>query len=59
VDTNVPEYQCLHAQLEFMAHLRRALAAPEDAMTFLLEILKFLGTVALIMVTAVILLMAG
>jgi hypothetical protein len=31
----------------------------EDAMTFLLEIAKFLATVALTMVTALILLIAG
>jgi hypothetical protein len=37
----------------------KALALPEDAMTFLLEIAKFLATVALTMVTAVILLMMG
>jgi hypothetical protein len=35
------------------------LATLEDSMTFLLEILKFLGTVAMIMVTGLILLMAG
>jgi hypothetical protein len=37
----------------------QTLALPEDAATGLLEILKFLGTLALILVTAVIMLMAG
>jgi len=37
----------------------KALAIPEDAMTFLLEISKFLATVALTIITAVLLLMAG
>jgi len=32
---------------------------PEDSMTFLLEILKFLGTVALIATTGLLLLLAG
>jgi hypothetical protein len=36
----------------------KALAIPEDAMTFLLEIAKFLATAALTIVTALILLMA-
>ncbi len=34
------------------------LAIPEDAMTFLQEILKFLGAVALIMITGLLLLLA-
>ena len=34
-------------------------ATLEDPMTFLLEIVKFLGTVALILVTGLLLLMAG
>ena len=42
-----------------MKQLSPALAIPEDAMTYLLEILKFLGTLALIGVTALIMLMAG
>ena len=42
-----------------MKQVRQALAIPEDAGTGLLEILKFLGTLALIMVTALIMLMAG
>jgi len=44
---------------EFTAPLRRAWAAPEDAVAICREILKFLGTLALIMVTALIMLMAG
>jgi hypothetical protein len=35
------------------------LAVPEDAMTYLREILKFLGTVALIVTTGLLLLLAG
>lgn len=42
-----------------MKQLSQALAIPEDAMTGLLEILKFLGTLALILTTALIMLMAG
>jgi hypothetical protein len=42
-----------------MKHWRKALAIPEDASTLLLEITKFLATVALTVVTALILLMAG
>ena len=59
MDAILPKYHYLHGLPEIKAHLRQALAAPEDAMTFLLEILKFLGTLALIMVTALIMLMAG
>lgn len=40
-----------------MARRKQALAIPEEAMAYLLEILRFLAGVALIMVTAVILLM--
>jgi len=42
-----------------MKQLSQALAIPEDATTGLLEILKFLGTLALIMATALIMLMVG
>jgi hypothetical protein len=42
-----------------MKQWSQALAISEDASTFLREILKFLATVALIMVSAVIMLMAG
>ena len=42
-----------------MQQWRRALALPEDAMTFILEISKFLATVALILVAASLLLLAG
>jgi len=62
VDVFLPEYQYLHPGLKFTARIKQlsqALAIPEDAMTVLLEILKFLGTLALIMVTALIMLMAG
>lgn len=59
MDTILLECQCRPSRLEFMAPIRKALAAPADAITFLREILRFLGTVALIMVTGVILLMLG
>jgi len=62
VDVFVPECQYLHAGPKFTARMRQwsqALAIPADALTILLEILKLLGTLALIMVTALILLMAG
>ena len=62
MDVFLPECQYLHPGLKFTARMkqwRQALALPEDAMTYLLEIPKFLGTVALILVTAVIMLMAG
>jgi hypothetical protein len=42
-----------------MKQVSQALAIPEDAMTYLLEILKFLGTLGLILATALIMLMAG
>jgi hypothetical protein len=42
-----------------MRQLSQALALPADATIYLLEILKFLGTLGLIMVTALIMLMAG
>jgi hypothetical protein len=42
-----------------MKQWTQGLAIPEDAGPCLLEILKFLGTLALIMVTALIMLMAG
>ncbi len=56
---NAPD---LHPGLKFTARLRhwsQTLDFPEDAMTYLLEILKFLGTLGLILVTALIMLMAG
>jgi hypothetical protein len=62
VDVFLPECRYLHAGPKFMARMKQlsqALALPEDAMTFFLEVLKFLGTLALILVTALILLMAG
>ncbi len=62
MDVFLPECQYLHPGLKFTARIKQlsqALAIPEDAMTYLLEILKFLGTLALIMVTALIMLMAG
>jgi hypothetical protein len=62
VDVSLPECPYLQPDLKFtarMKQLRQALAIPEDAATYLLEILKFLGTLGLILVTALIMLMAG
>jgi hypothetical protein len=62
VDVSLPECTYLQPDLKFTARMKQlsqALAIPEDAMTGLLEILKFLGTLGLILVTALIMLMAG
>jgi hypothetical protein len=62
VDVFLPEYPCLHPGLKFAARMKQlspALSIPEDAVPVLLEILKFLGTLALIGVTALMMLMAG
>lgn len=62
MDVFLSECQYLHPGPKIAARMKQwsqALAIPEDASAFLLEILKFLATVALIMVSAVIMLMAG
>ena len=62
MDVSLPECPYLQADLKCAARLKQltqALALPEDAATCLLEILKFLGTLGLILVTALIMLMAG
>ena len=62
MDIFLPAYQELHPGLKFTARIKqwsRVLIIPEDATPFLLEILKFLGIVALIGVSGLILLMAG
>lgn len=62
MDVLLPECRCLYPGLKFGARIKQwsqALALPEDAGTYLLETLKFLGTVALVVVTGVLLLMAG
>lgn len=60
MDVFLPEYQCLYfGPKSRMKELKKALALPEEAATYLLEILKFGATVALIVLTAVILMMAG
>ncbi len=56
------ECQYLHPGLKFAVRIkqwRQALALPEDASTYLLEITKFLATGALILATGVLLLMLG
>ncbi len=62
MDVFLPAYQELHPGPKFTARLKhwsQTLDLPEDATTFLLEIVKFLGIVALLLVGALILLMAG
>ena len=56
------ESRYLQPGLRFPARIkqwRQALALPEDASTYLLEITKFLATGALILATGVLLLMLG
>lgn len=56
------ECQYLHSGLKFssrMKHWRQALVLPQDAPTYLLEITKFLATLALILATGVLLLLLG
>jgi hypothetical protein len=62
VDVSLPDCPCLQPDLKFAARMKQltqALALPDDAGTYLVEILKFLGTLGLILVTALIMLMAG
>lgn len=62
MDVFLPVYQELHPGPKFPARLKQwsqTLALPEDAAPFLLEVAKFLGTVALFLVSGLILLMAG
>ena len=62
MDVFVPECQYLYSGPKFTARLKRlgqALALPEDARAYLVEITKFLATGALILATGVLLLMLG
>ena len=62
MDAILPEYQYLQPGLKSRARRRQwrqALALPEDATTYLLEIAKFLAIVALIATTGLLLLLAG
>ena len=62
MDVFLPECRYLHAGPKCTARLkqvRQALALPEDAMTYLVEITKFLATGALILATGVLLLLLG
>ena len=55
VDASLPECPYLQPGLKFAARLKQlsqALTIPEDAGTYLVEILKFLGTLGLILTTA-------
>ena len=62
MDAILPECQYLQPGLKSMARRkqwRQALALPEDAGTYLLEITKFLAIVALLATTGLLLLLAG
>jgi hypothetical protein len=62
MDVFLPECRYLHAEPKFTTRLKQvrpALALPEDAMTYLVEITKFLATGALILATGVLLLLLG
>ena len=59
MDAIVSKYPDLQALPEVWAHVRQAYATSEDAVTTVLEVLKFLGILALIMATALIMLMLG
>ena len=62
MDAILPEYQYLQPGLKSRARRRQwrqALALPEDAATYLLEIAKFLATAALLATTGLLLLLAG
>jgi hypothetical protein len=62
MDVFVPQYQFLPGGGRFVARLKQWSQTPAisaEAGTFCLEVAKFLGTVALILASALILLMAG
>jgi len=62
MDVFLPECRYLQAGPKFTARLKQvqqALALPEDAMAYLIEITKFLATGALILATGVLLLLLG
>jgi len=62
VDATLPECQYLQPGLKSAARRKQwrpALALPQDTGTYLLEITKFLATMALLATTALLLLLAG
>lgn len=62
MDVLFSECQYLHPGAKISARIKQlteALSLPEDALAYLLEISKFLGTVALIMIFGLVLLLAG
>ena len=62
MNVSLPECPYIDPGLKLTALMKQwsqALALPADATTYLLEILKFLGILGLIMLTALIMLMAG
>jgi len=62
MDVFLPVYQELHPGPKFAARIKQwsqAFFIPEDAAPFILEVAKFLGILALILVSALILLMVS
>ena len=62
MDVFLPGCQYLPSGPKFTARIKpwwQALALPEDAMTYVVEITRFLATGALILATGVLLLMLG
>jgi hypothetical protein len=62
MDVFLPECQYLQPSLKLTARIKQwtqACDIPEDAGIFCLEILRFMGTLALIVVIGLIMLMAG
>ncbi len=62
MNVSLSEYHCSSLGLKYAAPRkpwRQALALPEDAKTYALEITKFLATLALIAATGVLLLLLG
>jgi hypothetical protein len=62
VNVYLSECQYLHSGPKFSAwlkHWRQALALPQDAPIYLLEITKFLATGALILATGMLMLLLG
>jgi hypothetical protein len=62
MDVFLPAYQELYPGPKFMSRIKQwgqALALPEDTTAYLLEVGKFLGILALILVSALIMLMVG
>ncbi len=59
MDIILPDCPCLNSWPELTAAIRKAFSSSQDQVTLVQEILKFLGTVALIATTGLLLLLAG